>query len=171
MIPRHNKSTLPGNPKTKHQKMESELPTKTSLESQAASGRPITQAEATAIAHAESDMTRRGPIKGGTAATAQRLHDRQQNFFEVAGEVARKPSGEVTKDDAARVQRFEVSPLDYRLKLFLLLCGTGDTARPGSKWERGIGGYCADDTYLVSGVGTRPWERLAIGRGAESCRA
>ncbi len=89
--------------------MESELPTKTSLESQAASGRPITQAEATAIAHAESDMTRRGSIKGGTAATAQALHDRQQNFYEVAGEVARKPSEEVTREDAARVQRFEVS--------------------------------------------------------------
>ncbi|KAK3903665.1 hypothetical protein C8A05DRAFT_14389 [Staphylotrichum tortipilum] len=93
--------------------MESELPTKTSLESQAASGRPITQAEVNAIAHAESDMTRRGPIKGGTAATAQRLHDRQQNFFEVAGEVARKPSGEVTREDAAQVQRFEARALGH----------------------------------------------------------
>ncbi len=89
--------------------MESELPPRSQLTAQATSGRPITQSEASAIAQAESDMTRRGPIKGGTAATAQSLHDRQQNFYGVAGEVARKPSEEVTKEDAARVQHFEVS--------------------------------------------------------------
>jgi multidrug resistance efflux pump len=89
--------------------MESELPAKEQLAAQATEGRPITQSEASAIAHAESDMTRRGPIKGGPAATAQSLHDRQQNFFEVAGDVARKPSAEVTKEDAKKVQHFEVS--------------------------------------------------------------
>jgi hypothetical protein len=88
--------------------MESELPGKEQLAAQATSGRPITQSEASAIAHDESDMTRRGPIKGGPAATAQSLHDRQQNFFDVAGDVARKPSGEVTREDARRVQHFEV---------------------------------------------------------------
>ncbi len=88
--------------------MDSELPHKEALAEQAAQGRPITQSEASAIAHAESDMTRRGPIKGGAAATAQSLHDRQQNFYGVAGEVARKPAGEVTREDAARVQHFEV---------------------------------------------------------------
>jgi hypothetical protein len=91
--------------------MESELPPKEKLAAQATEGRPITQPEASSIAHAESDMTRRGPIKGGPAATAQSLHDRQQNFFEVAGEVARKPSEKVTKEDAARVQHFEVRVL------------------------------------------------------------
>lgn len=89
--------------------MESELPGKEQLAAQATEGRPITQSEASAIAHDESDMTRRGPIKGGPAATAQSLHDRQQNFLGVAGDVARKPSGEVTREDARRVQHFEVS--------------------------------------------------------------
>lgn len=88
--------------------MESELPPKEQLVEQATEGRPITQPEASAIAHAESDMTRRGPIKGGPAATAQSLHDRQQNFFAAAGEVARKPPGEVTREDAKRVQHYEV---------------------------------------------------------------
>lgn len=73
---------------------------------QATEGRLITQFEAAAIAHAESDMTGRGPIPGGAAATAQGLHDRQPNFLAVAGEVARKPSEEVTQEDAAKVQRF-----------------------------------------------------------------
>ena len=91
--------------------MDSELPPRSQLTAQVINGRPITQSEASAIAHAESDMTRRGPIKGGTAATAQSLHDRQQNFYGVAGEVARKPSEEVTREDAARVQHFEVCRL------------------------------------------------------------
>ncbi|KAL2195249.1 hypothetical protein P885DRAFT_70821 [Corynascus similis CBS 632.67] len=93
--------------------MESELPPKEQLASQATEGRPITQSEASAIAHAESDMTRRGPIKGGPAATAQSLHDRQQNFFGIAGDVARKPSTEVTKEDAKRVQHFEGRALGH----------------------------------------------------------
>lgn len=88
--------------------MESELPPKEQLAAKAAEGRPITQSEASAIAHAESDMTGRGPIAGGPAATAQKLHDRQQNFLKVAGEIGRKPSEEVTQEDAAKVQRFEV---------------------------------------------------------------
>ncbi|KAK4152015.1 hypothetical protein C8A00DRAFT_44878 [Chaetomidium leptoderma] len=93
--------------------MESELPPKEQLAAQAAEGRPITQSEASAIAHDESDMTRRGPLKGGPAATAQSLHDRQQNFYEAAGDVARKPSGEVTKEDAKRVQHFEARVLGH----------------------------------------------------------
>ncbi|KAL2136232.1 hypothetical protein VTI74DRAFT_4862 [Chaetomium olivicolor] len=93
--------------------MESELPPKEQLAAQAEQGRPITQSEASAIASAESDMTHRGPIKGGPAATAQSLHDRQQNFFAVAGEVARKPAGEVTKQDARRVQHFEARVLGH----------------------------------------------------------
>jgi hypothetical protein len=96
--------------------MEGELPSREQLAAQVEEGRPITQSEVSAIADAESDMTRRGPIKGATAATAQSLHDRQQNFFAAAGEVARKPSDEVTKEDAARVQHFEVG------RLFLSSC-------------------------------------------------
>ncbi|KAJ4288286.1 hypothetical protein N0V88_007478 [Collariella sp. IMI 366227] len=93
--------------------MESELPHQEQLAAQAEDGRPITQSEASAIAHAESDMTRRGPIRGGPAATAQSLHDRQQNFLEVAGKVARKKAEEVTREDARRVQHFEARALGH----------------------------------------------------------
>uniref|UniRef100_A0A0D2YGD1 SMP domain-containing protein n=1 Tax=Fusarium oxysporum (strain Fo5176) TaxID=660025 RepID=A0A0D2YGD1_FUSOF len=84
------------------------LPTKDDIKAQAVDGRPITQAEAAAIASEESALTGSGPIKGGVAATAQSLHDKQQNFLEKAGEVVRKPPTEVTKEDAAEVQRAEV---------------------------------------------------------------
>ncbi|EXL63189.1 hypothetical protein FOCG_01555 [Fusarium oxysporum f. sp. radicis-lycopersici 26381] len=83
------------------------LPTKDDIKAQAVDGRPITQAEASAIASEESALTGSGPIKGGVAATAQSLHDKQQNFLEKAGEVVRKPPTEVTKEDAAEVQRAE----------------------------------------------------------------
>ena len=86
-----------------------EVPSKADLDVQAHEGRPITQAEASDIASAESLITERGPIKGGAAATAQSLHDKQQNFLGKAGEVARKPASEVTKEDAAEVQKAEVS--------------------------------------------------------------
>ncbi|RYO85599.1 hypothetical protein DL766_004705 [Monosporascus sp. MC13-8B] len=42
----------------------------TELQIQTNEGRPVTQAEASAIASAESTITERGPIKGGAAATA-----------------------------------------------------------------------------------------------------
>jgi len=88
--------------------MDSELPDIEQLQAQVEEGYPITQAEASAIAHNESDMTHRGPIKGGRAAIAQGLHDRRENFLRVAGEVARKPSDQITKEDAVRIQHFEV---------------------------------------------------------------
>ncbi|KAK7750931.1 hypothetical protein SLS62_007063 [Diatrype stigma] len=87
--------------------MEPEVPSKPKLQAQARDGRPITQAEASSIAATESTITERGPIKGGAAATAQSLHDRQQNFLAKAGEVARKPATGITKEDAAQVQRAE----------------------------------------------------------------
>ncbi|KXX73358.1 hypothetical protein MMYC01_209503 [Madurella mycetomatis] len=93
--------------------MDSELPPKEQLAAQAEQGLRITQSTASAIAAAESDMTHRGPIKGGPAATAQSLHDRQENFFAAAGEVARKPTDQVTKDDAARVQHSEARALGH----------------------------------------------------------
>ncbi|KAK3308458.1 uncharacterized protein B0T15DRAFT_524481 [Chaetomium strumarium] len=93
--------------------MESELPAKEQLAARATEGLPISQPEASAIAAAESDMTGRGPIKGGPAAAAQSQHDRQQNFFAVAGEVGRKPPEEMTKEDAAKVQHFEARALGH----------------------------------------------------------
>ncbi|KAI0170265.1 hypothetical protein BJ166DRAFT_515533 [Pestalotiopsis sp. NC0098] len=94
--------------------MASDLPTKDQLHQQAVDGRPITDAEVSAIAHAEFERSDAGPIKGGSAATAQNLHDKQQDFLEKAGEVARKYPGEVTKGDAAEVQRAEARLLGER---------------------------------------------------------
>ncbi|KAK6077104.1 hypothetical protein SCUP234_06843 [Seiridium cupressi] len=88
--------------------MTSEFPSKDQLRQQAIDGRPITQSEASAIATAEADRSDAGLVKGGSAATAQSLHDKQQNFLEKAGGAARKYPGEVTKEDAAEVQRAEV---------------------------------------------------------------
>lgn len=47
-----------------------------------------------------------------TTATAQSVHDKQMNFIAKAGEIARKPSGEITSEDAAEVRKREVRPLD-----------------------------------------------------------
>ncbi|QPC73369.1 hypothetical protein HYE68_004121 [Fusarium pseudograminearum] len=68
----------------------SNLPTKDDIKAQAVDGRPITQTEAAVIASEESSLTGGGPIKGGAAATAQSMHDRQKNFLEKAGDVVRK---------------------------------------------------------------------------------
>lgn len=87
----------------------SNLPTKDDIKAQAVDGRPITQTEAAAIASEESSLTGGGPIKGGAAATAQSMHDRQKNFLEKAGDVVRKAPTEVTKEDAAEIQRAEAS--------------------------------------------------------------
>ncbi|RSL97998.1 hypothetical protein CDV31_012795 [Fusarium ambrosium] len=87
--------------------MEGDIPQKDELQARAMEGHPITQSEASTIAANESDMTGRGPIKGGTAATAQSIYDRQQNFLEKAGDIARKPIDEITKKDAAEVQSAE----------------------------------------------------------------
>lgn len=89
--------------------MEGELPPKEKIQQRAVEGHPVTQSEASALAASETDITGFGPIKGGPASVAQSQHDKQQNFFAKAGEVARKPAGEVTKEDAAQVQRAEVS--------------------------------------------------------------
>ncbi|KAF4952963.1 hypothetical protein FSARC_12502 [Fusarium sarcochroum] len=84
-----------------------DLPNKDQIKAQAVDGRPITQTEASVIASEESGLTGGGPIKGGAAATAQSLHDRQMNFLDKAGEVVRKPADQVTKQDAAEVQKAE----------------------------------------------------------------
>jgi hypothetical protein len=58
--------------------MDPKLPDTMQLEADFAEGRPVTQTEASAVASAESHITGRGPIKGGPAATAQSVHDRQR---------------------------------------------------------------------------------------------
>ncbi|GKT49807.1 uncharacterized protein ColSpa_09988 [Colletotrichum spaethianum] len=88
--------------------MEPQLPNKDEICQQAAEGEPITQTKASTFASVENDVTGFGPIKGGTAATAQSVHDKQQNFISKAGDVARKPAQEITKEDAAAIQSAEV---------------------------------------------------------------
>jgi len=59
--------------------MESQLPTKQEVIAQATE-RPITQAEASDLTSTESNLTGRGPVKGGPAATAQSLRDQQRTL-------------------------------------------------------------------------------------------
>ncbi|KAK5656730.1 hypothetical protein OQA88_4278 [Cercophora sp. LCS_1] len=93
--------------------MNSKLPSKDELMARTTDELPITQDEASRIAAAESDMTGRGPIKGGPAAIAQSLHDKQKNFLAKASEVAHKSADEITKEDAAEVQRSETRLLGH----------------------------------------------------------
>ncbi|KAK0716622.1 hypothetical protein B0T21DRAFT_454380 [Apiosordaria backusii] len=60
--------------------IDPKLPDTVQLEADFAEGRPVTQAEASAVASAESHITGRGPIPGGPAATAQSVHDRQKQM-------------------------------------------------------------------------------------------
>lgn len=62
-----------------------------------------------AIESEETSRTGFGPVKGGPVATAhwQSIHDKQQTFFQKAGDLARKPVSEITREDAA--QKAEVS--------------------------------------------------------------
>ncbi|KAI0157920.1 hypothetical protein GGR52DRAFT_586714 [Hypoxylon sp. FL1284] len=87
--------------------MEGDLPPRQELDRRAVEGHPITQTEASELAAAETDITGFGPVKGGPASVAQSRHDKQQNFWAKAGDVARKPADEVTKEDAAQVQKAE----------------------------------------------------------------
>ncbi|KAG9254590.1 uncharacterized protein F5Z01DRAFT_80885 [Emericellopsis atlantica] len=87
--------------------MSGQLPDKDIIQDRAVHGLPVTNDEVSHIASAESELTGTGPIKGGKAATAQSVHDKQQNFLEKAGDVARKPAEQITKEDAAEVQKAE----------------------------------------------------------------
>lgn len=81
---------------------------KDELKTRAVEGAPLSQEEVSAIESEETNRTGFGPVKGGPAATAQSIHDKQQTFFQKAGDLARKPVGEITKGDAADVQKAEV---------------------------------------------------------------
>lgn len=88
--------------------MSHEIPRKDELQERATDGHPMTKDEVSSIAQEETDLTGRGPIKGGAAATAQSIQARQQNYVEAAGDVSRKPTEQITKEDAAEVQKAEV---------------------------------------------------------------
>lgn len=97
--------------------MEGEIPRKDELQDRAAHGHPLTKSEVSEIASAESDITGGGPIKGGAAATAQSVHDKQQNYVEKAGDVSRKPAEEITKEDVSEVMKAEVSTSETQYHL------------------------------------------------------
>lgn len=87
---------------------------KDELKTRAAEGAPLSQDEVSAIESEETSRTGLGPVKGGPAATVQSIRDKQQTFFQKAGDLARKPVSEITKEDAAEVQKAEVCPFDTR---------------------------------------------------------
>ncbi|KAL1873177.1 hypothetical protein Daus18300_003996 [Diaporthe australafricana] len=84
---------------------------KDELKTRAVEGAPLSQGEVSAIESEETNRTGFGPVKGGPAATAQSIHDKQQAFFRKAGDLARKPVGEITREDAAEVQKAEARAL------------------------------------------------------------
>lgn len=81
---------------------------KDELKTRAVEGAALSQEEVSAIESEETNRTGFGPFKCGPAATAQSIHDKQQTFFQKAGDLARKPVGEITREDAAEVQKAEV---------------------------------------------------------------
>lgn len=103
-----------------------ELPTVTELKQAAESGQRITPEDVSAISHAESVYTGRGPVRGGPAgrsldsscgsdgaddgpATAQSLAMRQINFDSKLDEMSQKPHSHITQQDAREMQASEVS--------------------------------------------------------------
>ncbi|KAJ5592046.1 uncharacterized protein N7459_002415 [Penicillium hispanicum] len=84
-----------------------ELPTVTELKQAAESGQRITPEDVSAISHAESVYTGRGPVRGGPAATAQSLAMRQINFDSKLDEMSRKPHSHITQQDAREMQASE----------------------------------------------------------------
>lgn len=101
--------------------MAPEFPRKDELQERAVDGHPVTKTEVSSIAQEETDLTGRGPIKGGATSTAQSVQAKQQNYVEAAGDVSRKPMENITKEDAAEVQKAEVSFLRCSAKLIVRL--------------------------------------------------
>lgn len=81
---------------------------KDELKTRAVEGAPLSQEEVSAIESEETSRTGFGPVKGGPAATAQSIQDKQQTFFRKAGDLASKPVSELTREDAAEVQKPEL---------------------------------------------------------------
>ncbi|KAI3394268.1 hypothetical protein diail_2971 [Diaporthe ilicicola] len=82
---------------------------KDELKARAVEGAPLSQGEVSAIESEETSRTGFGLVKGGPAATAQSIHDKQQASFQKAGDLARKPVGEITRENAAEVQKAETN--------------------------------------------------------------
>lgn len=120
--------------------MTFEIPSVSELKHAAETGQRITPADVSTISQAESELTGRGPVRGGPAgnltrdhssyyasaykklivdvATAQSIAMRQMNFDTKVDEVSRKPSIDITQRDAREMQSTEVrSGSDKDLKM------------------------------------------------------
>ncbi|OQE26655.1 hypothetical protein PENSTE_c005G02751 [Penicillium steckii] len=87
--------------------MTFEIPSVSELKHAAETGQRITPADVSTISQAESELTGRGPVRGGPAATAQSIAMRQMNFDTKVDEVSRKPSIDITQRDAREMQSTE----------------------------------------------------------------
>ncbi|RHZ73126.1 hypothetical protein CDV55_108647 [Aspergillus turcosus] len=87
--------------------MSFDLPSVSELKRAAEVGQRITPEDVSVIAQAESELTGKGPVKGGPAATAQSLAMRQMNFDTKLDEVSRKPQSHITQEDAREIQATE----------------------------------------------------------------
>ncbi|CCF40551.1 hypothetical protein CH063_11084 [Colletotrichum higginsianum] len=78
-------------------------------------GHIISPKEISEIAQAEKAQTGNPvPTVGGLTATAQSLHDKQQNFLVKKAEIEKKPESDITKDDAKEIQSAEARLLGHR---------------------------------------------------------
>ncbi|RAL04651.1 uncharacterized protein BO80DRAFT_499457 [Aspergillus ibericus CBS 121593] len=87
--------------------MSSELPDIAGLKRAVQSGQRVGAEDVSALAQTESELTGGGPIRGGTAATAQSLAMKQMNFEEKLDELSRKPQSHITRDDAREIHAAE----------------------------------------------------------------
>ncbi|KAG2021479.1 hypothetical protein GB937_004818 [Aspergillus fischeri] len=99
--------------------MSFDLPSVSELKRAAEVGQRITPEDVSVIAQAESELTGKGPVRGGPAenrrasdidralATAQSLAMRQMNFDTKLDEVSRKPQSHITQEDAREIQATE----------------------------------------------------------------
>ncbi|KAJ5729698.1 uncharacterized protein N7483_004206 [Penicillium malachiteum] len=84
-----------------------DLPSVADLKQAVEAGQRITPGDVSTISHAESQLTGRGPLRGGPAAVAQSLAMRQMNFDTKFEEVSRKPQSHITHEDAREMQAAE----------------------------------------------------------------
>ncbi|KAJ5698832.1 hypothetical protein N7462_000837 [Penicillium macrosclerotiorum] len=87
--------------------MEVDLPSVAELKQAAECGQRITAEDVSRISQAENELTGRGPVRGGPAATAQSIAMRQMNFDSKIDQVSRKPQSHITQDDARDLRAIE----------------------------------------------------------------
>ncbi|GLA24671.1 hypothetical protein CBS63078_9571 [Aspergillus niger] len=87
--------------------MSSEIPDIPELKRAVESGQRIDPGDVSALAQTESELSGGGPIRGGTAATAQSLAMKQMNLDAKLEALSRKPQSHITQDDARELHAAE----------------------------------------------------------------